>query len=88
MDMIDEIAGALAKIGDRKLISNFIRSILTEREVRLLATRWQVVKLLREGMSQRKIATMLGVSLCKITRGSRELKKKNSAVKRVMDHTG
>jgi TrpR family trp operon transcriptional repressor len=35
-------------------------------------------------VSQRKIAERLGMSLCKITRGSRELKKNGSAFKRVL----
>jgi TrpR family trp operon transcriptional repressor len=42
------------------------------------------VKLLARGESQRAIARRLGMSLCKITRGSRELKKRNSAFRRVL----
>jgi TrpR family trp operon transcriptional repressor len=36
-------------------------------------------------MSQRKIAEELGMSLCKITRGSKELQKRDSAFKTVLD---
>ena len=46
--------------------------------------RWELVKLIDDGMSQRNIAKELGLSLCKITRGSRELKKENSAFKRMI----
>jgi len=36
-------------------------------------------------MAQRKIAEELGLSLCKITRGSRELKKEGSAFKALLE---
>jgi TrpR family trp operon transcriptional repressor len=36
-------------------------------------------------MPQRKIAEELGLSLCKITRGSRELKKEGSAFRVLLD---
>ena len=43
------------------------------------------VKLIDDGMSQRNIAKRLGLSLCKITRGSKELKKDNSAFKHFIE---
>jgi TrpR family trp operon transcriptional repressor len=39
-------------------------------------------------MPQREIAKNLEVSLCKITRGSRELKKPGSAFRRILDTLG
>jgi TrpR family trp operon transcriptional repressor len=44
-----------------------------------------LVKALNAGTSQREIAKNLEVSLCKITRGSRELKKPGSAFRRILD---
>ena len=82
---LDQIAGILAKIGDRKLIREFLVCILTKYEIQEIAGRWELVKLLYDGMSQRHIAEQLGMSLCKITRGSKELKKKDSAFKTVLD---
>ncbi len=84
MDMIGDIASILARCGDRKLIAEFLRSILTEKEVYDITTRWRSAQLLEQGKSQRSIRDTLGVSLCKITRASRELKKKNSAIRRMM----
>ncbi len=75
---LKEIASVLAETDDRELIEAFLKSILTRNEIDEIATRWELVKLLDGGMSQRKIADRLGVSLCKITRGSRELKKTHS----------
>ena len=85
MKAIDEIAGILARIGDPKLIRDFLVCILTKYEIKEIAGRWELVKMLYNGVSQRKIAGRLGMSLCKITRGSKELKKRGSAFKRILD---
>jgi len=85
MQALDQIAGILARIGDRELIREFLICILTEYEIKEIAGRWELVKLLYDGMSQRRIAEQLGMSLCKITRGSKELKKRGSAFKTVLD---
>ncbi|NLK61659.1 MAG: transcriptional regulator, partial [Treponema sp.] len=37
------------------------------------------------GTTQREIAKKMGLSLCKITRGSRELKKEDSPFKKMID---
>jgi len=66
------------------LMEDLMKCLLTRNELKEIAGRWQLVKLLEKGISQRKIAHELGMSLCKITRGSKELKKKNSAFKRVL----
>ena len=80
-----EIAGALARIKDPSLIEGFLGQLLTKSEMKRIVLRWQLSKDLCRGKSQRKIAEDLGVSLCKITRGSRELKKEKSALKRVIE---
>jgi TrpR family transcriptional regulator, trp operon repressor len=83
-DKLNEIAEALSKINDPSLIEEFLKSILTDNEVKDISSRWELVKLLDRGLSQRKIADKLKLSLCKITRGSKELKKENSAFKKVI----
>jgi TrpR family trp operon transcriptional repressor len=85
LQALDQIAGILAKIEDRKLIREFLICILTQYEIKEIAGRWELVKLLHNGMSQRRIAERLGMSLCKITRGSKELKKRDSAFRTVLD---
>jgi TrpR family trp operon transcriptional repressor len=85
LQALDQIAGILAKVDDRKLIREFLICILTKYEIKEIAGRWELVKLLYDGMSQRRIADQLGMSLCKITRGSKELKKRDSAFKTILD---
>jgi TrpR family transcriptional regulator, trp operon repressor len=80
-----EIARALAASGDPHVILHFLESLLTTNELSEIASRWELVKRLEQGQSQRQIARQLGLSLCKITRGSRELKKKDSPFKRMID---
>jgi TrpR family transcriptional regulator, trp operon repressor len=74
-----EMSTTLAHTDDAELIEEFLYSILTPSELDTVAARWELVKLIDQGVSQRKISEMLGLSLCKITRGSKELKKENSA---------
>jgi TrpR family trp operon transcriptional repressor len=85
MDKLLELSSVLAKIGDAALLERFFREILTSKEVRDISSRWELVKLLEAGVSQREIARKLGLSLCKITRGSRELKKNDSAMRLLLN---
>ena len=80
-----ELSQALSKTEDPGLIEDFLRCLLTNAEIADVASRWALVKALRQKSSQREIAKDLGVSLCKITRGSRELKKANSAFNRIFE---
>jgi len=82
---IGEIARLISKIDDPYLIEGFLCGILTPAELEKISSRWEIVKLLQQGISQRKIAQKLHLSLCNITRGSRELKKKNSPLKKVIN---
>jgi TrpR family trp operon transcriptional repressor len=85
MNKLKEIAGVLAASGDEELIEGFLKSILTKNESEEISSRWELVKLLDDGLSQRKIAEKLGISLCKITRGSRELRKSRSPFKAMIE---
>ncbi|HAW86344.1 MAG: transcriptional regulator [Spirochaetes bacterium GWD1_61_31] len=85
---IGELSRTLAMTGDERLISDFLYSLLTPAEADEIAKRWALVKRLAEGEPQRAIAAEFGMSLCKITRGSRELKKANSAFKRMLELAG
>jgi len=82
---IKELCRVLAETGDSKLLESFFSCLLTPAETADIAARWALVKALREGSPQREIAKDLGISLCKITRGSRELKKPGSGFQRLLD---
>jgi TrpR family trp operon transcriptional repressor len=82
---LNEIARTLASIDDPQVIEDFMNSILTEKEVFDISSRWELVKYLDNGVPQRTVAADLGLSLCKITRGSKELHKNHSAFKKILD---
>lgn len=82
---IKEICHFLAETNEAHTIEDLLKSIFTPAELKDLDSRWQIVKQLQKGDTQRSIAKDLGVSLCKITRGSRELKKKNSVLKKAIN---
>jgi TrpR family trp operon transcriptional repressor len=81
---LSELARAFARTADSTLIERFFECILTPAETADIAARWALVKALDKKVPQREIAKNLGLSLCKITRGSRELKKPNSAFKSML----
>jgi len=83
-----ELADALARAGGGGEISTFLREILTPAELRDIALRWRLLQRLHAGVAQRVIARELGISLCKITRGSRELRNPNSVIRRLLDQSG
>lgn len=74
-DTLCEFAGMLARMPDARRMAECLQALLTPRERRRLALRWRIVCLLRSGVRQRDIARRLGISLCNITRGSRELQR-------------
>ena len=84
MAALHDFARTLARLRDPDLVEQLLGEILTPSEAADLGSRWELLKRLEAGDSQRHIASELGVSLCKITRGSRELKKPGSALRRVL----
>jgi len=84
---LTEMANALSKASP-ELIADFLYSLFTPSEADEIAKRWALVKEIAQGRPQRDIAKALGLSLCKITRGSRELKKEESSFRRMLGLAG
>ncbi|MGO8692050.1 MAG: Trp family transcriptional regulator [Rectinemataceae bacterium] len=82
-----EMARALAA-ATPELVQDFLYSLFTPSEADEIAKRWALVKEIAKGTPQREIAKALGLSLCKITRGSRELKKEGSSFRRMLALAG
>ncbi|MBO7299674.1 MAG: transcriptional regulator, partial [Kiritimatiellae bacterium] len=78
----NELAIALSKMSDPEEISQFLREICSPAECKSIASRWQLMKLLELGETQRAIAKKLHLSLCKITRGAKYLKDESSLLRR------
>jgi len=84
IDRINEIASVILATKDAESVEIFLRGLLTPKELSDISSRWEIFKMLSKGVTQRKISEHLGVSLCKITRGSRELKNKESVLTKMV----
>ena len=82
-----EICQLLSDNHNPDFIYDFFGCLFTPAELKDFAMRWLLVRELDAGTTQREIARKYGMSLCKITRGSRELKKPDSAFRRLLDLT-
>lgn len=83
-ETVHEICSLLASMNDDGLIYDFFECLFTQAELKDFSNRWNLVKELDAGTTQREIAKKYNMSLCNITRGSRELKKEDSAFKKVL----
>ncbi|HEV8516350.1 MAG TPA: YerC/YecD family TrpR-related protein [Candidatus Limnocylindrales bacterium] len=64
----DELLDAIVALPDREEAARFMRDLCTLRELRELAQRWAVVRLLDEGRHYSEIARETGASTATITR--------------------
>lgn len=81
----EEVVEVLAGISDVTRMTKILEELLTPAERDTLATRWTLLRELADGIPQREIASHLGISLCKITRGSKLLKDENSVVAELLN---
>ncbi|MCL1888789.1 MAG: trp operon repressor [Kiritimatiellaeota bacterium] len=84
---IHELAALLGRAAADGKTARLLPEIFTPAELRDLALRLRLLRMLAGGVPQRKIAATLGISLCKITRGSRILKDPASVVAHLLEKT-
>lgn len=78
----------MSEIASEKEAKRLLTDILTPQELDSLAERWQIVQELAKGTSQRDISQKLGVSISKVTRGSRAMQYGTGAFKDLIDRLG
>jgi TrpR family trp operon transcriptional repressor len=71
---VDKFIRALNSVRNIYELKFFLKGMFTKIELKRVARRWELISLLVDGITQREIAKKLKVSLCNITRGSRELR--------------
>lgn len=79
-ELLDVISG----IKDKDELAQLFRDLFTPAELDDLTLRWKLLKDLHKKIPQRKIAEKYSISLCKITRGSKVLKKKECVVNHIL----
>ena len=78
------IAAALREASDIRQTERLLIELFTAKELATLELRWRLLQDLFDGVSQRQIAERYHISLCKITRGSKVLQQRNSAIAKVL----
>lgn len=72
---LKDLADVILEMHEKSEAIEFLRGILTDKELADIGQRLQIVKQLKQGIPQRKIAKDLGVGIATVTRGSKEIKK-------------
>ena len=84
IEAYDDIINVFAATTDEEDMKALFDDMLTDSERRDLVNRWLLMKDIYQGKPQRQIAADRSLSLCKITRGSRMLKKENGFMRRLL----
>ena len=81
-----ELNSVLRKVAGSSgtLLHDFLTDLLTVGEYEEIARRWQIIKMLEAGHSQRDIAEQLGVGVATVTRGAKELADKKGGFRKVL----
>jgi len=72
---LGELIQVLLKIDSREQMEDFLKAILTPKELLEIPNRLEIVKMLKKGISHHDVAGKLGVGVATVTRGSKELQK-------------
>lgn len=84
-ETIEELCKLIIKSNDEVFLKEFFTCLFTPPELKDIANRWLLVKEIDKGTTQREIAKKFSMSLCKITRGSKELSKEDSAFRKMLN---
>ncbi len=72
---LEELIEALLDMQTKKKMYDFLKGILTPKELLEIPNRLQIVKMLKRGISHHEIAVKLHVGVATVARGSREIQK-------------
>ncbi|MFH1156272.1 MAG: Trp family transcriptional regulator [Pseudomonadota bacterium] len=87
MTIDKDLLKAIASQTNLTDLERFFDELFTPGEIEDISLRWKLLKDLQDGLTQRRIAGKYGISLCKITRGSKILKRKDSVVLKILTRT-
>ncbi len=80
-----ELIDIFCSLNDPKLMKVFLKDILTPAEYEDVVKRLELVKMLDSGLPQREIAKKLGISIARVTRGSRALQTGTGGFKKILE---
>jgi TrpR family trp operon transcriptional repressor len=76
MSALDDLVEVLLSLKSREEAEDFLKGILTPKELEEIPTRLKIIRMLKSGVSQHQIAEKLGIGIATVTRGSKELQKR------------
>lgn len=85
MKDLNELIEVFARTDSFDEMQKLFEELFTMKEKYDFALRWRLLKDLKAGLPQREIAQNLGISLCKITRGSKILKDEKSIIRNILE---
>lgn len=80
---INDFADSVLELNSKDEVIKFFEWLLTPQEFKQLPMRLQIMRMLKKGIPQRKIAETLGVGIATVTRGSKELEKYETIIAKV-----
>jgi TrpR-related protein YerC/YecD len=81
---IPELIKVITSLTSTQVSYEFLNDLLTPEEFKEFANRWQVAKLLDQGISYNQISLSTGMSSTTIARVSKCLKRPNSGYQRIL----
>ena len=84
-DWSKEFFSLLASARDEKEIKAILEELLTPNELQAIAERWQIVKLLLKGTTQRDVRDTLKVAIATVSRGARVVHHGEGTLKRCFE---
>lgn len=84
LSSLKELIDIFTETNDHETMNRLFNEMFTKKEIKDLTLRWQLLKDLHKGDTQRSIASRHKISLCKITRGSKLLKDPDSFIGSVL----
>ncbi len=84
MDNLEELIEIFSRTTDKKDMRALFSELFTGAELTDISKRWYLMKEIYRGTPQRTIAKEMEISLCKITRGSKVLKKDDSRFRAIL----
>lgn len=81
----ENLFNAFLQLKTTKEVANFCRDLMTEPEIIEFASRFEVAQKLYEGLPQRKVSALTGVSIATVTRVNQWLKRGMNGYKTVLE---
>lgn len=83
MKRMNELLDIFVKVKDRQEMKKLFEELFTPAEVKDFLLRYQIFREISDGTTQREIASRYKMSLCKVTRGARVLKRRGAFFKKL-----